>query len=211
MSDGTEKKGAPYKVQYERHILRVAKLRNPTHALVALAFIGYANPDGTNRRPPSMETIASDLGLSVRTVQRACEALEEAGLFERLSRGTPGKSSHWRFVVPSEDRTAVSGVVEVEEQEDRTPPTGTPDNPDEKTGQPRQEDRTAVSAYQDKDQHTSNTVTKAAPSGGRTEPDDVWSVATEDLAEKTATEFYEELSARHLLERFDLRAPVGAL
>ncbi|MFE2742950.1 helix-turn-helix domain-containing protein [Streptomyces scopuliridis] len=186
-------------------------MKNPTHALVALAFIGYANPDGTNRRPPSMETIARDLGLSVRTVQRACEALEEAGLFERLIRGTPGRSSHWRFVVPSEDRTAVSGVIEVEEQEDRTPLTGTPDSPDEKTGQPRQEDRTRLSAYQDKDQRITNTVTKAAPFGDRTEPHDVWSVATEELAEKTATKFYEELSTRHLLERFELRAPVGAL
>lgn len=72
MSEG-QKKGAPYKVQYERHILRVAKLKNPTHSLVALAFIGYANPDGTNRRPLSMETISGDLGLSVRTVQRADE------------------------------------------------------------------------------------------------------------------------------------------
>ncbi|MDQ1044313.1 helix-turn-helix domain-containing protein [Streptomyces sp. V4I2] len=210
MSDGAKKKGAPYKVQYERHILRVAKLKNPTHALVALAFIGYANPDGTNQRPPSMETIAGDLGLSVRTVQRACEALEEAGLFERLSRGTPGKSSHWRFVVPSEDRTAVSGVVEVEEQKDRTPLTGTPDSLDENTGQPCQEDRTALSAYQDKDQHTTNTTTntEAAPFRGRARVDDVWAQVEAEAYERN---HYEELSTRHLLERFELGAPVGAL
>ncbi|MEU1318488.1 helix-turn-helix domain-containing protein [Streptomyces tibetensis] len=208
MSEGL-KKGAPYKVQYERHVLRVAKLKNSTHALVALAFIGYANPDGTNRRPPSMETISGDLGLSVRTVQRACEALEEAGLFERLSRGTPGKSSHWRFVVPSEDRPAVSGVVEVEGQEDQTSLTRTPDSTDERTGQLCRGDRTALTAYQDKDQHTTNTGTNTeAALTGRAKVDDVWAQVE---AEQYERQHYEELSTRHLLERFDIGAPVGAL
>ncbi|MFJ9348967.1 hypothetical protein [Streptomyces sp. NPDC101237] len=52
MNNGTKKKGAPFKVQWERHVLRVAKLKNPTHALVGMAYIGYANPDGSNPRPP---------------------------------------------------------------------------------------------------------------------------------------------------------------
>jgi hypothetical protein len=193
MSEG-QKKGAPYKVQYERHILRVAKLKNPTHSLVALAFIGYANPDGTNRRPQSMETISGYLGLSVRTVQRACEALEEAGLFERLSRGTPGKSSHWRFVVPSEDQT---------------PLTGTPDRPDEKTGQLCQGDRTTVSAYQDKEQHTTNTATNTeAALTGRAKVGDVWAQVE---AEHYERQRYEELSTRRLLERIEIGAPLSAL
>jgi DNA-binding IscR family transcriptional regulator len=210
MSDGAKKKGAPFKVKWERHILRVAKLKNTTHALVGLAYIGYANPDGTNRRPPAMKTIAEDLGLSERTVERAFEALESAGLIERLTRGVPGRASHWRFVIPAEDPTAVTGVPEVEgqEQEDPTALTETPDSGDEKTRQPCQEDPTPVTAYQDRYQHTTNTTTNTgAALTGRTKADDVWAMVE---AEHYEREHYEELSVRHLLERLELGAPVGA-
>ncbi|WP_158897278.1 helix-turn-helix domain-containing protein [Streptomyces hygroscopicus] len=108
MNNGTKKKGAPFKVQWERHVLRVAKLKNPTHALVGMAYIGYANPDGSNPRPPAMKRIAADLGLSERTVERAFEGLEAAGLIVRLTRGIPGKASHWRFVIPTGDATALT-------------------------------------------------------------------------------------------------------
>ncbi len=51
-----------------------------------MAYIGYANPDGSNPRPPAMKRIAADLGLSERTVERAFEGLEAAGLIVRLKR-----------------------------------------------------------------------------------------------------------------------------
>ncbi|CAL9382239.1 helix-turn-helix domain-containing protein [Streptomyces sp. enrichment culture] len=194
MNNGTKKKGAPFKVQWERHVLRVAKLKNPTHALVGMAYIGYANPDGSNLRPPAMKRIAADLGLSERTVERAFEGLEAAGLIVRLSRGIPSKASHWRFVIPAEDPTTL---------------TETPDSGDRKNRQPCQEDPTAVTAYQDKYQHTTNTTTNTeAALTGRINVDDVWAQVE---AEHYEREHYEELSTRHLLERFELGAPVGAL
>jgi DNA-binding transcriptional MocR family regulator len=209
MNNDKKKKGAPFKVQWERHVLRVAKLKNPTHALVGMAYIGYANPDGSNPRPPAMKRIAADLGLSERTVERAFEGLEAAGLIVRLTRGIPGKASHWRFVIPEEDPTAVTGVVEAEKQEDPTAPTETPDSGDGKTRQPCQEDPTAVTAYQDKYQHTTNTTTNTgAALTGRANVDDVWAQIEAEYYER---EHYEELSTRHLLERFELGAPVGAL
>ncbi|MFJ9348966.1 hypothetical protein [Streptomyces sp. NPDC101237] len=156
-----------------------------------------------------MKRIAADLGLSERTVERAFEGLEAAGLIVRLTRGIPGKASHWRFVIPEEDPTAVTGVVEAEEQEDPTALTETPDSGDGKARQPAQEDPTAVTAYQDKYQHTTNTTTNTeAALTGRSNVDDVWAQVE---AEHYEQEHYEELSTRHLLERVELGAPVGAL
>ncbi|GHF89001.1 helix-turn-helix domain-containing protein [Streptomyces thermodiastaticus] len=182
MSDG-KKKPAPFKVQWEKYVLRRAKLKNSTHALVGLAYIGYANPDGTNKRPPAMKTIAEDLGLSERTVERAFEGLEAAGLIERLTRGVPGRASHWRFVIPDEDPTALTGVSE--EKEDPTVLTETPDSLDGKTRQPCQEDPTAVTAYQHKDQHTTNTPTNTVG----VLKEDPWELAARiDLMERESAE-----------------------
>jgi hypothetical protein len=92
---------APFKVQWEKALLRdQAGLRLPAIA-VAMAAASYASPDGSNVKP-KQETLAEGLGVDRDTVGKWVRVIERAGWLVCTKRGSKyGGSSEYRLSIPS--------------------------------------------------------------------------------------------------------------
>ena len=79
----------------------VAKaVETPLSGNEKLVFILMANyADEYDRCYPSQDTLARQAGLSIRTIQRIVEKLEELGYLLILRRGTGNKSSFTNFAL----------------------------------------------------------------------------------------------------------------
>jgi len=80
-----DKRPAPFKVQWERALMRRSKLPLPCIAVLA-ALASYANADGGSIHP-SQARLADDLGLTVRTVGRWIRFGLETGWILETRRG----------------------------------------------------------------------------------------------------------------------------
>ena len=159
---------APYKVEWERALLRDGCLPLPAIA-VGMAMASYANPDGTRSRV-GQARLARDLGTSDRTVRKWQKVLASAGW---LKLREPEESGH-HFLIP--DRSERSGDESGEGRnvraDDRTDPSAA-------TGTSAPLNRNERSAYQHKTNSSTNTKTKptdhsTAEKGGSPMTDDEW-------------------------------------
>ncbi len=79
------KRPAPFKVQWERALMRRSKLSLPCIAVLA-ALASYANADGGSIHP-SQARLADDLGVTVRTIGRWIREGLETGWIREIRRG----------------------------------------------------------------------------------------------------------------------------
>jgi DNA-binding transcriptional ArsR family regulator len=199
---GVKKQSAPFKVQWEKSLLRRSKLHLSALG-VGVLLASYGNEDGTSIHP-SQETLAEDLGVSARTVGKWLGALKDSGWIIEEFRGIPGAASRYRLAVPesvdlSEDRRVRSGVSRKQDRKDlsgvgrarrehRNDRAGRPERSCVKTGTIVQEDRNDPSAYQHKDQSTTNPLpTQGAPTDGGALAYDPWVEAEASTAAEEAS------------------------
>ncbi|MGW5097808.1 helix-turn-helix domain-containing protein [Streptomyces nodosus] len=188
---------------------------------VGRAMWVYADKDGGSIRP-SHERLARDMSTSVDTVARGVATLVETGWLAVRSKARPGRAALYALAWPV--KVSKPQVVELERsapvRTNETDETDAPQIPGERSADsdersarvPRMVRTDADPTDQEQTITTDQEQTTAAPVGAAPVVD-VWSIAADDIAERQAEamakEFYEELSTRHLLERFELGAPVG--
>ena len=102
---------------WERALLAMADLQ-PTTKLVGLALATYANGDGTKAHP-GQERLATDCGISSRSIRTHLTTLRERGwiecTFSGSSMGRRAFSDEYSLVVPTVDHrneTSADGVTE---------------------------------------------------------------------------------------------------
>jgi hypothetical protein len=67
-----------------------------------MAWISYADADGSNKKPPTITRLAADLGISVSTARRAFRDMQSAGVIRLVKRGQKGVGANvWTPVVPA--------------------------------------------------------------------------------------------------------------
>jgi hypothetical protein len=115
----------PFRFEWERVIRAVVLPATVKH--VALNLATYADADGT-RVFPGNEAIASDTGLSDKTVRRALERLRDVGLIVRVvsgqRMGRRGVADGYELAIPADLLERVLLVS----QQGRTPVTVTGDS-----------------------------------------------------------------------------------
>jgi hypothetical protein len=99
---------------------------NPTHKLVALKLADCARDDGSSIFP-SIDTIATETGLSVRSVRNSMRTFRTMGLL-RVVRGGGGRNLSTRYRMDLEilNRVPASGADNVESRERENPARGAP-------------------------------------------------------------------------------------
>jgi hypothetical protein len=111
-----KKEPAPYKVQWEKSLLRESKLALPAIA-VLMAYASYGSKHGTSIRP-KQETVAEDLGTSSRTVRKWLDLARDSGWIVRTHESTgKGDVDHYRLSIPETTGTFVPVIEEATEEQ----------------------------------------------------------------------------------------------
>jgi hypothetical protein len=115
-SQGGRELAGPRVVRWRRAVLGAPELTDG-QKVVAMALAEHMNGDGGSCWP-SVETLAGEIALTRRPVQKALAALEELGWIERrIGRGR-GHSSQYRASFPDSER-ASDGTPFAEEKRRR--------------------------------------------------------------------------------------------
>ncbi|MFC9181390.1 hypothetical protein ACFTZJ_11940 [Streptomyces globisporus] len=237
MSNSTKKKGAPFKVLWERALLRYSGAPLPARAVASL-YATYASADGSDIRPGRDILVEVVEGLSLSVLKKWTKYLAEAGWLTPTGGGYGDVAKTYRLSLPegfdlaaeearernirqaNRDRKRAGVKVETEEPGGpaSTPEVVEPAGPIREPAGPvlntcgsdpvnlPVRDRTPTNASTNTP--TNSTTNTEAALTGRTRVDDVWAQVEAEAYERN---HYEVLSTRHLLERIELRAPVGAL
>ncbi|MEV6304991.1 helix-turn-helix domain-containing protein [Actinoplanes sp. NPDC051861] len=124
------KRPAPFKVQWERALMRRSKLPLPGIAVLA-ALASYANADGGSIHP-SQARLADDLGVTVRTVGKWVRKGLETGWILEIRRGI----GYGDVSMPSVYSLTIPGPLEQSHesslcsagQQNQQPPSGSSDD-----------------------------------------------------------------------------------